>query len=386
MKFYKLKLTNRSGRMRQLSVTGFWELVLGDARSKSLLHVVTESDAASGAILARNVYSPEFGDRVAFVNCSERSRTLTGDRAEFLGRNRRLANPQAMWRVRLSGRVGAGYDPCAAFQTPLTLANGEERTITFTLGSARGVVEAKNLALRFSQRRQCRSGHRGRVALLESDARRHLFGNARPAINFLANGWLVYQTLACRMWARSGFYQSGGAFGFRDQLQDAMALVHAEPQLFREHLLRAAGHQFREGDVQHWWHPPEGRGVRTHFSDDYLWLPLAVCRYVGMTGDTGVLDERIPFLNSRLLRDDEESNYDLPQVSDDIGTLYEHAVRAIDRGLRFGEHGLPLMGLRRLERRHEPRRPAWSRRKCVAGFLPFRRTHAVHGAGSAARR
>jgi cellobiose phosphorylase len=344
VKFYKLKIANHSGRTRQLSITGYWELVLGDFRSKTLLHVVTESDPTSGAILARNVYSPEFGDRVAFFNCSEATRTFTGDRGEFLGRNGQLASPSAMRRVRLSGRVGAGYDPCAALQAPLTLADGQERTITFTIGAASGAAEARSLAQRY---RSVESAHQaiegvwhywsrtlGVVYLETPDA----------AVNFLANGWLVYQTLACRMWARTGFYQSGGAFGFRDQLQDAMALVHAQPTLLREHLLRAASRQFREGDVQHWWHPPLGRGVRTHFSDDYLWLPLAICRYVSISGDTGVLDERIPYLTARFLRDDEESNYDLPQVSDEIGTLYEHGVRALDRGLRFGEHGLPLMG------------------------------------------
>jgi cellobiose phosphorylase len=344
VKFYKLKITNRSGRVRQLSVTGYWELVLGASRSKSLMHVTTEVDPASGAILARNVYNPEFGDAVAFVNCSESNRTLTGDRTEFLGRNGKPATPSAMRRVRLSGRVGAGYDPCASFQAPVVLENGQERTITFTIGSARGSAEAKNLAQRF---RSVDSAHRAIEGVWHYWSRTlgviHV-ETPDPAVNFLANGWLVYQTLACRMWARSGFYQSGGAFGFRDQLQDAMALVHAQPQLLREHLLRAAGRQFREGDVQHWWHPPVGRGVRTHFSDDYLWLALAICRYVVTTGDTGVLDERVAFLTSRALRDDEESNYDLPQVSDDAGTLYEHGIRAIDHGLRFGEHGLPLMG------------------------------------------
>jgi cyclic beta-1,2-glucan synthetase len=344
VKFCKLKITNRSGRPRQLSATAYWELILGDTRGRSLMHVVTENDPSSGAILARNVYSPEFGDRVAFFNCSETARTVTGDRAEFIGRNGNLSRPAAIRRVRLSNRVGAGYDPCAAIQAPVTLADGQERTLTFTMGAAAGAAEARNLAQQF---RGVESADRAIEGVWDFWSRTLgviYLETPDAAVNFLANGWLVYQTLACRMWARTGFYQSGGAFGFRDQLQDAMALVHAQPQVLREHLLRAARHQFREGDVQHWWHPPVGRGVRTHFSDDYLWLPLAICRYVAVTGDTGVLDERIPYLNSRLLRDDEESHYDLPQVSDDIGTLFEHGVRAIDRGLRFGAHGLPLMG------------------------------------------
>jgi len=344
VKFIRIKLANRSGRPRRMSVTACFDWVLGELRSKALLHVVTEVDSASGAMFTRNPYNPEFGDRIAFVDCSESERSITADRTEFIGRNGSPAKPAAMRRVRLSGRVGAGLDPCSAMQTPISLHDGEEREIIFIVGSAHNEEQARHLVHRF---RSVPSAFQalnnvwhywsqtlGTVYVETPDA----------SVNFLANGWLLYQTLACRMWARTGFYQSGGAFGFRDQLQDAMALLHAEPGLLREHLLRAAGRQFIEGDVQHWWHPPIGRGVRTHFSDDFLWLACAVSRYVKATGDTGVLQEKIPFLTSRPLRPDEESNYGLPNVSEEIGTLFEHCVRAIDHSLRFGVHGLPLMG------------------------------------------
>jgi len=344
VKFTQIKLKNISGRPRRLSVTGYWEWVLGDLRAKNLLHVQTELDLRTGALMARNFYNTEFPDRVVFLDLTEEARTFTGDRKEFIGRNGTLARPAALKHARLSGRVGAGLDPCGALQVAFNLLPGQERDITFRLGVGRNLGDAQNLIRRF---------RRSDSNALALEGARHYWRQTLgavtvetpdSAVNFMANGWLLYQTLSCRLWGRTGFYQSGGAFGFRDQLQDAMALVHAEPGLTREHLLRAAARQFQEGDVQHWWHPPSGRGVRTHFSDDYLWLPYATCHYVSSIADTGVLDEQIPFLDCRPLKPDEEAYYELPRRAENSASLYQHCVRAIENGLRFGQHGLPLMG------------------------------------------
>ena len=344
VKFSVLKVRNDSDRLRRLSATAYVEWVLGDDRAKTAPYVTTNADADTGALFAHNLYSMEFGSRVAFLDTDDRTGTVTGDRTEFLGRNGTPRSPAALHREQLSGKLGATLDPCAAMQVPFELHPGQEREIIFRLGVGRGFEDAANLVHR----------HRGSAAArsaLESVWQywKHTLGAVQvetpdPALDVLANGWLVYQTLACRMWARSGSYQSGGAFGFRDQLQDAMALIHCEPRLLREQLLLCASHQFREGDVQHWWHPPTGRGVRTNCSDDYLWLPLATCRYALGTGDTGVLEEMVPFLDGRPVGAEEDSYYDLPRRSDEADTLYAHCTRAILRGLRFGSHGLPLIG------------------------------------------
>jgi cellobiose phosphorylase len=344
MKFAVLKLRNLSARPRLISVTGYWEWVLGELRQKSLLHVQTEVDLKTGALLAHNPFNTEFAERIAFVDVTDPLRTLTGDRREFLGRNGSLANPAALKRTRLSGKVGAGLDPCAAVQVTLELAAGQERETSFRLGVGRSAAEVQTLIRRFRPAEAGRKALEGVWQFWNRTLGAVQVETPDPAVNLLANGWLLYQTLSSRLWARTGFYQSGGAYGFRDQLQDVMALVHTEPGLTREHLLRAAAHQFREGDVQHWWHPPAGRGVRTHFSDDYLWLAYATCHYVACVGDTGVLDEAIPFLEGRVLKPEEESYYDLPHRSQDSATLYQHCVCAIERALAFGSHGLPLMG------------------------------------------
>ncbi|MEO8383939.1 MAG: glucoamylase family protein [Betaproteobacteria bacterium] len=344
IKFSVLTVSNESGRPRRLSATGYVEWVLGDLKAKSNMHVITEIDALSGALCARNTYNTEFGEHIAFFDVDQSTRTFTGDRVEFLGRNGTLGNPAAMTRAQLSNRVGAGLDPCAAIQVEFELADGEEHECVFMLGDGRNLAEAQKLLQRY---RGPNSAHDvldkvknywlrtlGAVQVETPDA----------SLNVLLNGWLVYQTMACRLWARSGYYQSGGAYGFRDQLQDVMALVHTKPSLMREHLLLCASRQFKEGDVQHWWHPPSGRGVRTHCADDYLWLPLATARYVLTTGDTGVLSESVRYLEGREVNAGDDSYYDLPNRAEEAGSLYRHCVRAIEHGLTSGAHGLPLIG------------------------------------------
>ena len=344
VKYSVLKVRNESGRMRRLSATGYVEWVLGDLRSKSSMHLVTEIDPRSGALFARNAYNTEFAGRIAFFDVDDASRTLSGDRTEFLGRNGSINNPDAMLRARLSGRLGAGLDPCGAIQVPFKLAHGEEREIIFRLGAGRDLEHARNLAQRMRTMGTARAALEKVREYWGDTLTRVQVHTPDPALDLLANGWLLYQTLACRIWGRSGFYQSGGAYGFRDQLQDSMALLHTQPKLVRDHLIRCAQRQYPEGDVQHWWHPPLGRGVRTRCSDDYLWLPLVTCRYIESTADTSVLNEILPFLHGRPLAPDEESYYDLPAPSAETASLYEHCVRAIKNGLRFGVNGLPLMG------------------------------------------
>ncbi|MBV6273620.1 hypothetical protein KVP09_11985 [Alcaligenaceae bacterium CGII-47] len=344
VKFIVLKIRNQSSRPRRLSTTAYVEWVLGDLRTKTMTHIHTRMNSNKGAFIACNPYNADFGERKAFFATDETGYSWTADRTEFLGRNGAPDNPAAMIVKDLGGVAGAGLDPCAAIRVTFDLAVGGEREIVFKLGAGRDDDEVAALLARYAGTAAAQAALSHVTAYWQQTLGAVSIETPDRALDLLANGWLLYQVLASRLWGRTAFYQSSGAFGFRDQLQDVMALVHGQAQLVRKHLLLCASRQYVQGDVQHWWHPPVGRGVRTRCSDDYLWLPLASCRYITTTGDTGVLDEWVPYLIGRPLDPGEASYYELPGQADEPGTLYEHCVRAIENGLHFGTHGLPLMG------------------------------------------
>ena len=344
VKIIHLRMTNHGTEPRRLSATYYAEWVLGTNRDQAAMQVLTEVDPTTGALFARNPAHPDYNTQVAFLDADRAERTVTADRGEFLGRNGSLAAPAALGRVALSGAAGAGLDPCGAIQLPFDLAAGATAEIVFVLGQAASTAEARRLA------EQHRNPSRFAATLAEVKGEwDQILGAIEvetpdPAMNVILNRWLLFQALSCRFWGRSATYQSGGAYGFRDQLQDSMALVYGAPAQARGQILLAASRQFAEGDVQHWWHPPLGKGIRTRISDDLIWLPYVVAHYVGTTGDVSVLDELVAFLESPPLRPGQEDDYGLPSLSQKKGSVYDHCVRALDRAFHLGSHGLPLMG------------------------------------------
>jgi cyclic beta-1,2-glucan synthetase len=344
IKVSRLRLTNTTRRARRLSVTAYLEWVLGTSRATSAPFIVTEIDERTGALLARNPWNTEFAERVAFADLAGSQTAWTADRTEFIGRNGTLDHPWALENnVPLSGHTGAAMDPCAALQTLIELPAGARIDILFFLGQTADRASAAALIERYRKIDVD-------AALLEvqkqweNNLEAVQVRTPDKAMDLMLNRWLLYQTFVCRLWARAAFYQAGGAYGFRDQLQDIMALVVSRRDLAREHILRAAARQFTEGDVQHWWHPPTGRGVRTRISDDLLWLPYVVNHYLEVTGDAAILDEPIPFLEGQSIAPGKEDAYFQPQTSGQSATLFEHCARTLDRSLQLGSHGLPLMG------------------------------------------
>ena len=344
VKISRLMLTNRSSRTRRLSLTAYLEWVLGASRSDSAPFVITETDPATGAMFARNPWNSDFSSRIAFADLGGRQTAWTGDRTEFLGRNGTPDHPAALTGHQpMSGRTGPALDPCCAFQTTVEMPPGGGATVMLLLGQAETREQAAALVQRY------RSADLDAQLGVVTGRWDQFLGTLQVttpdrSLDLMLNRWLLYQTLACRLWARTAFYQASGAFGFRDQLQDVMAVAIARPDLARAHLLKAASRQFLEGDVQHWWHEPSGRGVRTRIADDLLWLPYVTSHYLDLTADLAILDEAVPFLEGAPLAPGQLESYFEPHVSAQVGTLFEHGARALDRSLEVGVHGLPLMG------------------------------------------
>jgi cyclic beta-1,2-glucan synthetase len=343
-KVVKLRLENTWGRHRRITATFFCEWVLGTSREVTGPYIVPEFDAGSRALLARNPYNEDFGGRVAFVAASKELHGLTTDRTEFLGREGSRRRPAALTRVGLAGTVRAGVDPCAAIQLHAELAPGESKEVHFLLGQGADRQEALRLVRQYQDPAQVDAAWQAVGAFWDDVLGAVAVRTPDPAMDILLNRWLLYQTISCRLWGRSALYQSSGAFGFRDQLQDVMALSHAAPDLAREHILRAARHQFEEGDVLHWWHPPSGRGVRTRISDDLLWLPFVTAHYVDSTGDESILGEEEPFRQGKPLKAEENERYERYENTEAACDLLEHCHRAIETSSTTGRHGLPLIG------------------------------------------
>ncbi|MBI5032142.1 MAG: hypothetical protein HZB51_16550 [Chloroflexi bacterium] len=344
VKVVQLRLENTWKHTRRITATFYAEWVLGVTRDAAQQYVVSEFDSDHQALLAHNCYNTEFGERVAFVAASKRIHGLTADRTEFLGRMGSFSHPAALDRIGLASAVEPGLDPCAALQLHIDLKPGEPEEIFFLVGEGANRAEALQLIEQHQKAEQIEAAWNRLNKFWEDLLGAVQVQTPDPAMDFLLNRWLLYQTLVCRVWGRTAFYQSSGAFGFRDQLQDVMALVHVAPHLAREHIVQSAQYQFEAGDVLHWWHPPSGRGVRTRISDDLLWLPFVTANYVTATGDKSILDETIPFRKAALLEPGENERYDHYPPTLETYTLYEHCRRALEKGTTSGAHGLPLMG------------------------------------------
>ena len=344
VKIIKLRLENTWNRSRRITVTYYAEWVLGVSRSDSQPYIIPEYDHNSGALLAHNNYNAEFGERVAFLAANKAPHGLTADRAEFVGRMGNIRQPAALSRIGLASRIESGHDPCAVIQLHIDLPVGGSEEVFFLLGEGVDKEHSLQLIQRFQDPTQVEAARQATHEFWNGILGTVTVHTPDRAMDIMLNRWLLYQALSCRIWGRSGFYQSSGAFGFRDQLQDVMALVWSAPAIAHDHILRAAQHQFEAGDVLHWWHPPSGRGVRTRFSDDLLWLPFVSAHYIQATGDIAILNEKIPFLRCDALKPNEDERYGQYESTSETYTLYEHCIRAIKRGTTAGIHGIPLMG------------------------------------------
>ncbi|MCH7411627.1 hypothetical protein MM239_19735 [Belliella sp. DSM 111904] len=349
LKVSTLTLKNTKSTLQKLSVFRYLDRVLGVDPSLSSRFVSQEVDDLGSMLFACNNYNNEFAGRIVFsalINPLDGAiRRFTTDREGFIGRNRSLDKPLALESERwLDNKNPVGGDSCAALQTYFELAPNESVTLIFLEGEGRDHEAAKEMIRRFSTLSQVEAALEDIHRFWKDTCGKVRISTPDQSLDILVNGWLTYQNLSCRIWGRTGFYQSGGAYGFRDQLQDSMAARYADTRICRNQLLLHAKQQFLEGDVLHWWHPPSGRGIRSKITDDRLWLPFVLDFYISSTGDNSILNENASYINARSLEATEHEVYLHPDTLEQDGSMYEHCCKAIDVSLKFGINGLPLIG------------------------------------------
>ena len=344
VKIIRLNLSNLDSSSRTISITYFVDLVLGKLKEQTSHFVMTKIDTTKGIIFAQNLHNNEYANATTFCYLSGENKTYTCDRLEFFGSCGRYSSPASLQNQALSGRDGLSLDPCACIRSVHTLAASQESSYIFLLGQTSNLNEIDKIIASYSTPAGVKDAFKNLQGFWHEKLSFIKITTPDQSMNIMINHWLLYQTIACRLYSRTAFYQSGGAFGFRDQLQDVMALIHSEPQKVREHILKSAARQFEEGDVQHWWNPVNGGGVRTRFSDDLLWLPFVTNYYIKATGDTTILSESIPFISGPILAEKTYESYFIPDISKMSATLYQHCKMCLERSFKYGVHGLPLMG------------------------------------------
>jgi cyclic beta-1,2-glucan synthetase len=335
-------LSNESASDKNLSITYYVTPILGVNTKETSMHLIS-SQNASGTLLIQNPYNREFADKICFIDSSIKGGSVTGDRKEFFGLGK-MESPDSLKQESLSGALGAGYDPCAALQVKVNIKSNETIELVFILGMANDISLVEELVDTFKSVDKAKESLNKAKLFWKEKLQAVQVNTPDTSMNIMLNGWLLYQTISCRLWARSAFYQAGGAFGFRDQLQDCLSITSIWPQIAKKQIIKHAQHQFVEGDVLHWWHEPAGKGPRTRISDDYLWLPYVTAEYIRITGDSEILKTDIPFLQDAILGVHEDERYSQPAISEQVSSLYDHCIRSIEYGLKFGERGLPLIG------------------------------------------
>ena len=342
MKISILRLENDGTEEKDLRTTYYVNPVLGVNMRETSMHIISSLNE-DGILLIENPYNREFPDRICFIDSSAGERSVTCDRKEFYGAGT-PDSPDILKKEKLPGTVGIGYDPCAALQIGVRLKPGEARELVFLLGMADQAGKVGELAGTFRDLKKAKECLTEVKAFWEGKLQTIRVDTPDPAMNLMLNGWLIYQAISCRMWARTAFYQAGGAYGFRDQLQDSLSAVAIWPEIVKNQIVKHAQHQFLQGDVLHWWHEPAGKGTRTRFSDDYLWLPYVTAEYIRATGDYDILNIEVTFLEDEPLKKHEDERYCQPRIAGETASVFEHCIRSIEYGLKFGERGIPLMG------------------------------------------